>query len=169
MSDRYGAEDEDSSYGYLDRVREDLDIYTGLAIGAGLQTAQWLTGIPLFEDHMNPWSGDKGAHAVFCYGEQGGTSRLSETISGWTEDTAVEPYTEPLKDQRYRTGLGLGVVGVFTISKEFLMDQNPDGYDMAANYLGASARILKEHHDIDSWTEEGKELGQRLYDGVRSE
>lgn len=168
MSDTYTAATE-AVQQYTETVREDLDAYTGLAIGTGLQAAQWITDRPLFEDHLNPWSADKGAHGAFCYGLTGGTYRAAEKVADLTEDTAVERYTENLRDPRYQAGLAFGVVGAFTGIKEFLMDQDPDGFDMAANYIGYSTYILKDHHGIDSWTEEGKELGQQLYDSIRTD
>lgn len=169
MSDRHDDEAEGRTQRYLNGLREDIDTYTGLAIGTGLQTAQWVTDRPLFEDHLNPWSGDKLAHGAFSYGLTGATYRACEVVADHTEDTALEAYTENLRDPRYRAGLALGAVGGFTVIKEFIMDNQPDGYDAAANYLGASAYILKDHHDIDSWTEESKELGQQLYDSIRTE
>jgi len=154
---------------YLGAIREDLDTYAGLATGIGLQAAQEITDRPLFEDHLNPWSGDKGVHAAFSYGLTGGTYLATEKAANLTEDTAMEVYTENLRDPRYQAGLAFGVVGAFSGIKELVMDQNPDGFDIAANYIGYSAYILQDHHDIDSWTQEGKELGQQVYDRVRSE
>ena len=54
-------------------------------------------------------------------------------------------FLDRFDDFRYRTALVYGAIGVFSAAKE-LSDSYVDGMDVAANYLGASAYLLKDFY-----------------------
>ncbi|MDY6789593.1 MAG: hypothetical protein SVV03_06575 [Candidatus Nanohaloarchaea archaeon] len=73
---------------------------------------------------------------------------LLESSEEFMEGGFEQTY-KTLSDPRFMTAVSFGAVGAFSIIKEFLMDKNPDGLDIGANYLGMSLHVWREHVNDD--------------------
>ncbi|MDY6778064.1 MAG: hypothetical protein SVU32_05320 [Candidatus Nanohaloarchaea archaeon] len=85
---------------------------------------------------------------------------LDAAVDSRAEDyvrSTLEGINEATGDPRARAAVGFLAVGGFSLVKEFVLDGDPDGLDIAANYVGWGLYMAKEYHNIESWSNWGKE------------
>lgn len=146
----------------LETLEENWKVFTATYTGVGVRAEHYAikeyTDINIFGEFFNPLYLDKLFHATFSYGISGLTWRAAESVSyrmeqlhqyseGTTEKVLdyLEPVYEGISDPAVRASLSFICVGGFSFIKEFLMDKNPDGMDIAANYLGWGLHMAEEH------------------------
>lgn len=148
--------------GIREDVREEWDMYAGLATGAGLEAYDRATEGDLFTDHFNAWGGDKLVHGAFCYGLAKGTIRAfegagsalrtvagrtrNETVAGYLEQ-AAETVEQPTFQQKILVS-GMAVA-TFSVTKEHA-DAYWDWLDIAANTAGWGIATADEYRATGS-------------------
>ncbi|MCJ7429177.1 MAG: hypothetical protein MUP66_02185 [Candidatus Nanohaloarchaeota archaeon QJJ-5] len=133
-------------------VTDSIKDYSGLLAGTALETIGTMTEKGVFRSYIDPWHGDKLIHGWFSKDLSKAVWNGTDRIGEYLDDSSYEHIAtagEKLQDPYTKTALAFGAVGAFSGLKEFVYDAEPDGLDIAANYIGFSYHMLTEHRDMD--------------------
>lgn len=126
--------------------------YGGLIVGAGLEAASKITDPRYFSTYIDPWYGDKILHGWFSKDLTKAVWNSADRLGAYMESKDHEKIASAgrsLQDPYTKTALSFGAIGAFSGMKELVYDANPDGFDVAANYIGFSYYMLAEQDALE--------------------